>query len=45
MLTGKMSHVRAGSEPVFTAAPPLILKAEQADRIAGAFVTALREIS
>jgi adenosylmethionine-8-amino-7-oxononanoate aminotransferase len=45
VITGKMSHVRAGSEPVFTVAPPLILKAEQADRIAGAFVTALREIS
>jgi adenosylmethionine-8-amino-7-oxononanoate aminotransferase len=45
VITGKMSHVREGSEPVFTMSPPLILKEEQADRIAGAFVTALREIS
>ena len=45
VITGKMSHVREGSEPVFTLSPPLILKEEQADRIAGGFVTALREIS
>lgn len=45
VITGKMSHVNAGSEPVFTLSPPLILKAEQADKIASAFVTALREIS
>ena len=45
VITGKMSHVMVGSEPVFTLAPPLILTEEQADRIAGAFVTALRAIS
>lgn len=45
VIVGKMSHVQAGSEPVFTLSPPLILEAEQADRIAAAFATALREIS
>ncbi len=45
VITGKMSHVMVGSEPVFTLAPSLILTEEQADRIAGAFVTALRAIS
>ncbi len=45
VITGKMSHVMAGSEPVFTLSPPLILTPEQADQIAGAFVTALRSIS
>ncbi len=45
VITGKMSHVMAGSEPVFTLSPPLILTSEQADKIAAAFVTALREIS
>ena len=45
VITGKMSHVRPGSEPVFTLSPPLILKAEQADKVAAAFVTALRAIS
>ncbi|HCK08320.1 MAG: aspartate aminotransferase family protein [Gemmatimonadetes bacterium] len=45
VITGKMSHVRPGSEPVFTMSPPLILKAEQADKVAAAFVTALRAIS
>ena len=45
VITGKMSHVMAGSEPVFTLSPPLILTEEQADRIASAFVTALRSIS
>lgn len=45
VITGKQSHVTAGSEPVFAISPPLILTSEQADRIAGAFVTALREIS
>ena len=45
VITGKMSHVMAGSEPVFTLSPPLILTHEQADRIASAFVTALRSIS
>ena len=45
IITGKKSHVSAGSEPVFVLSPPLILSAEQADKIAGAFVTALRAIS
>jgi len=45
VITGKMSHVMAGSEPVFTLSPPLILTAEQADKICAAFVSALRVIS
>ena len=45
VIAGKMSHVSAGSEPVFLVAPPLILKEEQADRIAGAFATAFRALS
>ncbi len=45
IIVGKVGYTNAGSEPVFTLAPPLILAAEQADKIAGAFVTALREIS
>lgn len=45
VITGKQSHVTSGSEPVFVLSPPLILTSEQADKIAGAFVTALRAIS
>ena len=45
VIVGKMSHVCAGSEPVFLVAPPLILEEDQADRIAGAFATAIRAVS
>ncbi len=45
VLTGKMSHAAPGPESILFLSPPLILTAEEADRIVNAFRVAVESLS